>query len=93
MPSLESWRDIAIIILALMNLVWLGALIVVLFMVYKKLLPLLTSATATVQNIQATTTFIAETTVSPVIRVLSFVAGVRAAAGTVGRMKRRKGDS
>ena len=90
METLEFWRDIAVIVLAVMNLVWLLALLVVLLLIYRKLGPLLTSATSAVQNIQGTTTFIAETTVSPIIRAISFITGIKAAAGTIGRMGKKK---
>ena len=91
--TLESLRDIAIILVALMNLVLLVVQLVVAVALYRKLGPLLTTAQTTVNNIQGTTAFIAETTVHPIIRVLSFVSGVRAAAGTIGRMGKRKGGS
>ena len=89
METLQFWRDVALIVLAVMNLIWLLALIEVLLLLYKKLVPLLTSATTAVQNIQGTTTFIAETTVSPIIRALSFISGVKAAASTIGKMGKK----
>lgn len=91
MGSLEFWRDLAVIILAIMNLIWLVVMIAIGLLIYKKVGPLLTSATTAVNNIQGTTTFIAETTVSPIIRVLSFVSGMKAAARTVGSMGKSKG--
>ena len=81
--DIEQIRDIAVIVLAVLNVIWLLALLIIAVAFYKKLAPMLNSIQTAVQNIQATTTFVAETTVSPIIRALSFVAGVKAAAGTV----------
>lgn len=81
--EIEQLRDIAVIVLAVFNIVWLLAVLVIAIAFYKKIVPMLTSIQTAVQNVQATTTFVAETTVSPLIRALSFVAGVRAAANTV----------
>ena len=81
--GIEEVRDVAVIVLAVFNVIWLLALLIILVAFYKKLLPMLQSIQTAVQNVQATTTFVAETTVSPLIRALSFVAGVRAAASTV----------
>jgi len=79
--GLEEVRDIAIVVLAIFNIVWLVALLVLAVAFYRKVFPVLASLHATVSNVQATTAFVAETTVHPIIRVLSFVAGLRAAAG------------
>jgi hypothetical protein len=81
--DIEQIRDIAVIVLAVLNVIWLLALLIIAVMFYKKLVPMLNSIQTAVQNIQATTTFVAETTVSPIIRALSVVAGVKAAASTV----------
>ena len=89
--TLESLRDIAIILVAAMNLTLLVALVIIAIALYRKLGPLLASAQTAINTIQGTTSFIAETTVHPIIRVLSFVSGVRAAAGTVGRRGGGKG--
>lgn len=86
--AIEEIRDIAVIVLAVFNVVWLLALLIILIAFYQKIVPLLTSIRTTVNNVQATTTFVAETTVHPIIRILSVIAGVRAAANTV--MGKRK---
>ena len=81
--DIEQVRDIAVIVLAVLNIIWLVALLVIALAFYKKVVPMLNSVQTTVQNVQATTTFVAETTVHPIIRALSFIAGMKAAANIV----------
>lgn len=81
--DIEQLRDIAVIVLAVFNIIWLLAVLFIAIVFYKKLVPMLNSIQTAIQNIQATTTFVAETTVSPIIRALSFIAGMKAAANTV----------
>lgn len=81
--DIEQLRDIAVIVLAVFNIIWLLALLFMAIVFYKKLVPMLNSIQTAVQNVQATATFVAETTVSPIIRAFSFVAGMKAAANTV----------
>ena len=88
--SLEGTRDVAIIIVALLVIVQLVALIAVTIFLYRKASPLLDSAREAVKNVQGTTAFLAETTVHPVIRVVSFLSAVRTATGTVAKFVRRK---
>ena len=90
--TLALARDIAIIVLAVLAIVQLVVLLVVTIAMYRKALPLLDSAKGAVDNIQGTTAFIAETTVHPIIRVLSFIAGVRKATGTAAKMMQKKGS-
>lgn len=86
--TLQDVRDIAIVILALFGLVQLGLVVVVTLVVYKKVKPLITSAKqvldtaqGAMNNVQGTAVFVSETAVSPLIRALGFVSGVKAAAG------------
>lgn len=88
--NLALARDIAIIILALLACIQLVVLLVVTFAVYRKVGPLLDAAKGAINNVQGTTAFIADTTVHPVIRVLSFITGVRKATGTVAKLIKRR---
>jgi len=90
--TLGTVRDIAIIIVALLAIVQLVVMLVVTVVLFKKARPLLDSAKAAMANIQGTTSFLAEATVSPVIRVISFVTAVRTAMGSVAKVIRRKGE-
>jgi len=86
--SLESVRDVALIILAILAIVQVLVLLMISVTLYRKIGPLLESIKATLGNVQGTTAFLAETTVSPVIRLLGILAGVRAATSKVGDMMR-----
>ena len=86
--TLQELRDIAIVVLTLFGLVQLGLMVVVTLVVYKKVAPLidrvkqvLDTVQGTMNNVQGTAIFVSETAVSPLIRALGFVSGVKAAAG------------
>ena len=74
--SLEGTRDVALIAITIL--------------LYRKASPLLDSAREAVKNVQGTTAFLAETTVHPVVRVVSFLSAVRTATGTVAKFVKRK---
>lgn len=89
--SLADFRDIAIVFLAVLAIFQLTLLLVITLSLYRKVGPFLDSAKGVIDNVQGTTAFIAETTVHPLIRVLSFIAGMRKAGGTVAKFVKRKG--
>ncbi len=105
--SLQDWRDVIIIAagsLTILVLLAIFVLTVVLGLAARSLLgavqgllkdevkPLLGSAQQTVQKIHGTTTFLGETTVTPVVRVYGAIAGARRMIGVLsgisGRRKR-----
>jgi len=95
--TLQDFRDIAIVILALFGLVALGLMVVVTLVVYKKVAPLidnarqvLDTAHAAMNNVQGTAVFLSETAVSPLIRGLSFVSGIKAAGGRLAGLAKKK---
>ena len=90
MSLLEQMRDIAIIVVAGLVTIQLLVLLVVTVTLYRKTGPLLDSARGAINNVQGTTAFLAEATVHPVIRVMSFISAVRTATGTVGKFRKRK---
>ncbi|MBI2886349.1 MAG: hypothetical protein HYY02_03975 [Chloroflexi bacterium] len=90
--SLALLRDLAIVILAVLAIVQLLLLLTVTVLLWRKVSPVLDSAKATMDNVQGTSAFIAETTVHPVIRVISFITGVRKATGAMARLIKRKGS-
>jgi hypothetical protein len=94
--QLACVRDIAIIILVLETFVvtLLLALIVVLFgwlvtTVQDEIKPILMSAQQTVNTVQGTTRFVADTVVSPIISLAGMGAGVRSTL--LALLSRRKG--
>lgn len=78
--TLENARDIALIVQAVLSITLLLVLLIVAIGLYKKVDALLTSAKGTMNNLQGTAAFLTETTVSPVIKFMSTLAGVRASA-------------
>lgn len=105
--SIEGTRDVVIIAagtLAVLAFLVMFIAAVVLSLAARALLsavqklvrddvtPLVKSAQGTVQQVRGTTAFVAETTVSPIIRVYGVVAGTRRALGVLsGVAGRRRG--
>ena len=90
---LETARDIAIIVLAVLSIVLVALMITLLVMARQALGPIMKSAQSTMQNVQATTAMVSEITVSPIIRVAGVVAGIRAMAEALAKRDRNKGGS
>ena len=85
-PSLAGWRDIVVIAVGFLLLVWtilmIGVAIALLALVLflrDRLAPLLDTARSTAENVQGTTGFVGERVVSPFIKVSAAAAGARAA--------------
>ena len=99
-------RDISVIILALESIVVLLLLGVVIGMIWwliqtleKKITPILDATNKTVSNVnetvnsvRGTATFMSDTVVSPVIRVVSYASGVKKAAKTLIKWRTIRSD-
>jgi hypothetical protein len=79
----ETARDIAIIVLAVFNIVWLLILCVIGFVVLRLVLQvkgkvpeLMDTASSTARSVKGTTEFVGESVVTPVIRLTALVAGL-----------------
>jgi hypothetical protein len=79
----ETARDIAIIVLAVINVVWLlilcaiGFVLLRLFLQVKGKVPeVMDTATTTARSVKGTTEFVGETIVTPVIRIAALLAGL-----------------
>ena len=89
-------RDVAIILLAVESLI-IGVLLSVLLwqlrnlthMLEEEVKPLLDSANETVGAVRGTSTFLSETVVSPVVRIISTVTGLRRGLGVLSGMRHR----
>ena len=89
-------RDVAIILLAIESLI-IGVLLSVLLwqlknlsrMLEEEVKPLLDSANETVGTVRGTSTFLSETVVSPVVRIISTVTGLRRGLGVLSGMRHR----
>jgi len=107
--DLQDLRDLIIVIFGILGIIVLLVTLVVVVVVglaargligvtrgvvSTQLSPTLDSARQTVDDIRGTTAFIADTTVSPIIRVYAFVGGVRrglaSLLGLTLRRRRRK---
>lgn len=80
---METARDIAIVVLAIINIIWLLILCTIGFVVFKlfmqvkgKVPEVMDTATSTARSIKGTTEFVGETVVTPMIRVSALVAGL-----------------
>ncbi len=90
-------RDIFIILLALAGVVVVGLMVWLIFelrglirFLRDELKPILVSAQDTVSTVRGTTTFVSKNVLEPVVKVSSYVAGVRAIFDTVlGRGKQK----
>ena len=93
-------RDSAIIMLALESLI-IGVLLSVLLwqlrnlsrMLEEEVKPLLDSANETVGTVRGTSTFLSETVVSPVVRIISTVTGLRRGLRVLSGIRRRDGKT
>jgi hypothetical protein len=79
----ETARDIAIIVLAVINIVWLlilcaiGFVVLRLFLQVKGKVPeLMDTASETARSVKGTTEFVGETVVTPVIRIAALTAAL-----------------
>jgi uncharacterized membrane protein YqjE len=99
-------RDISIIVLALESIVVLLLLGVVIGMLWwliqtleKKITPILdttnetvSSVSETVNTVRGTATFVSDTVVSPIIKVVSYASGVKSAVQTLTKWRSRRSD-
>ncbi|MBL7183937.1 MAG: hypothetical protein ISS50_05760 [Anaerolineae bacterium] len=99
-------RDISVIILALESIVMLLLLIVVIGMLWwliqtleRKITPILDTTNETVSNVsemvntaRGTATFVSDTVVSPVIKVVSYASGVKRAIRTLTKWRSMRSD-
>ncbi len=99
-------KDISIIILALESIVVLLLLGVVIGMLWwliqtleKKITPILDTTSETVNNVsetvntvRGTTTFVSDTVVSPIIKVVSYASGVKKAIQTLTKWRSMRSD-
>ena len=102
----EIIRDISVIVLALESIVVLLLLGVVIGMLWwliqtleRKITPILDTTNETVKNVsetvntvRGTTTFVSDTVVSPIIKVVSYATGVKRAVQTLTKWRSRRSD-
>jgi putative copper export protein len=104
-PSLENLRDLVIVVYGVMGILLVIALIVVSIglwlavriltrtlneLLREQVRPTLDEVQATARNVRGTSEFIADSTVSPLIRAVAVVRGVRRGLGRVTNVVRRR---
>ena len=104
-PSLETVRDLVIVVYGLMGIVVFFLLIVVLFLVFMMLRgirgsirdliedpirPTLQEVQKTAQNVRGTSEFVADTAVHPVIRTVAAVRGIRRGISSIAGIRSRR---
>ena len=97
---LPTIRDLAIILLAVEFLIIGGLLIVLVWQIWRlvrllesEIKPLLDSANDTVNTVRGTSDFVSEKVVKPVVRVHSFVAGVKGGFRSLFKDRKRRTSS
>lgn len=90
--SVETLRDVAIILLAVETIIVQVILILLLLeikslskMLRDNIYPILQSADETVRTVRGTSVFVSDNVVSPVVRISSFAAGVSEALRVITR--------
>jgi hypothetical protein len=88
----ETIRDLAIIVLAVVTIVMQVILVLLLLevislsrMLRENIIPILQSADETVRTVRGTSVFVTDNVVSPVVRISSFAAGVTQAVRIIVR--------
>ncbi len=95
--SWSEWRDIAVVALGMLAalvgllacillIVLIGVALAVRRAVNQKVMPLLDSTRDLVDEVRGTAEFVGESAVSPIIRVYSFVSGVRKGLDSLGSL-------
>jgi hypothetical protein len=82
-------KDVLLVLLAVLAITQLVVLIFVSLALYQQVRPILRRSQEVLNNARATTTFVSEMVVQPIIKVAGFVAGVRGAVSVLGRFRGR----
>jgi hypothetical protein len=92
MSTVETIRDISIIVLAVETIIVQVIMVLLLLeirslskMLRENIYPILQSADETVRTVRGTSTFVSDNVVSPVVRISSFAAGVSEALRILAR--------
>jgi hypothetical protein len=103
---LDEFRDVVIIVWGILSILLLAALVLTIVMLglsVKRLIkdirslldgvrPVLDSARETVDNVGDTTRFVGDKVVSPIIRIMSLISGIRRGLGILSGLTGRRRD-
>jgi hypothetical protein len=90
--TIESFRDLVIVIFGLGATVATILLVVLAFMLYYRLKPILTSVRKTTETVERVTSSFEEAVAKPLAQIISFVQGIRNALGLVKRFTGKEED-
>ncbi len=90
--DMEWFRDLIIIIFGIGATAAVVILVVLAFILYFRLKPILDSIKATTQTIERVTSSIEEEVAKPIAQIVSFIQGIRNALGLVKRFTKREED-
>lgn len=88
--SIEWWRDLVIVIFGIGATILVCVSIILMFVCYARVKPILKSVTATMRKIEDITTCVEEGLIEPLSRAAAFVQGIRQAASMMGRFSKKK---
>jgi hypothetical protein len=88
--TIEWFRDLIIIIFGIGATVAIILLVVLAFILYTRLKPIIESVQKTTKSVERVTSSIEEVVAKPIAQVVSFIQGIRSALGLVKRFTGKK---
>jgi cell shape-determining protein MreC len=90
--SIDWFRDLIIVIFGIGATIAVIILVVLAFLFYFRLKPILDSIKSTTQTIERVTSSVEEEVAKPIAQIVSFVQGIRNAVGLVKQFTKREED-
>jgi hypothetical protein len=90
--SIEWFRDLVICIFGLGATVAIISLVVLAFMVYHRIKPIVKSVKATTKTVENISTTVEVEVARPLAQVAAFVQGIRQAVNLVGQFRKKEAD-
>ncbi len=88
--SIEWFRDLVVCIFGLGATIAVIILVVLAFILFIRIQPVLKSLKTTTRTVENITTCVEEEVVKPIAQIAAFVQGIRQAVGMVGRFTKKK---
>ena len=88
--SIEWFRDLSVVILCLVMTVTIIVILVLAFLAYRKLEPVMDSLKTTTENVEQISSCIKEGALKPLAHIASLVQGISQAIGIVNRFSKAK---
>ena len=89
--DLADLRDLIIVIWGIAGIVALAVTLAIMILLFTKLSAILENVKKTTQTVRATTSFVSDMAVKPIIRGAGVVAGARTAISVILKLRGRKG--